>query len=83
MVPAGLGYGSGSEDDESGEEEGQGQRGGDHSEGSDSSDEDDAVLQERIRRKRVEFERKMREQEAMERGLPLVDSSTKSTGDFP
>ena len=69
--PAGLSvYSSGSEDEGDADsdlwDEGQGRRRSGGSRGSDDSD-DDEMLQERIRRKREQFDRKMREMEEEER----------------
>ena len=68
---AGLGYGSGSEtDDERESEDSSSLAAGRESPVHDSSDDDD--LSDRIRRKKTEFERKMRELEERENGEPTL-----------
>jgi len=75
-VRVGLGYGSGSESDDEREDDGDSASpAGHHSAAAESSD-DDELLQDRIRHKKMEFERKMRELEERENGeqqrcLPL------------
>jgi len=64
VLCAGLGYGSGSESDDNADDT---SRTGRESPTAESSD--DEELQDRIRRKKVEFERKMRELEERDSGM--------------
>jgi len=68
-VAVGLGYGSGSESDDERENDGDSASpAGRESPAAESSDDDDELLQDRIRHKKMEFERKMRELEERENG---------------